>query len=817
MSKQTFLELLHAETEAEIEEIIKKYDMDGAEYWIPYGKQDSNWSIIGNQSSSAEKALVEKITNSVDAVVMRRCLELGIDPRGKEAPNSPREALKTFFDIDYGKMGNTTDTYADQVSGQIYLMATSKDMKPIKRLGRGAHINLCLFDSGEGQSPNRLDDTILSLLRGNKQGIPFTQGNYNQGGSGALMYCGEKGYCLVVSKRCTTIHPNRIDESDDSIDKWGWTLTRLEMRKDTKDPMFTYYAPNGKIMRFDAETLPLKPEVIKGEQAKRYLEYEGSCTAGLPYKVEVPYGTAIKMFNYSLKQKGPLVSHFKYEISKCILDTYLPITLVDCRKNKYNNEIYFRGFNKLLEDDMKEKDPANRLINENFPIKTTFKVGVQDVVITAYGLNRRKGGKKDHNSFIGEHSPIRFTLGQQFQGEMSKAIISNSGLGIIKDQLLLIVEFPNIDANFKKDLFMTDRERLLDKAPKKEIIDQIKSFLTHDPTLQQFASDQMSQRVQEESESKEGVKSALEKWIKQDPNIQRALGFGKLLASFRKVTQKSDDGEPGMDNPGGGVSVPLEAEKIETKFFPTYFIPVLNKKDNKYQKSVVKGSSFSIKCKTDMNEDFFDRFDRPGYVSLKYNGEEVTHVNRVVKNGKVSFNFTKKVATKLGEQKLTIKVGCVEGDVFYYYEVDLHVIDKKKDPVKPKEDEKKQYNGLPHFELVYKDDWTEEMNEETGAGLQTFRDETRYLINMDNLYLRNKLDSIKTEGEKEYYKQSYIYSMLLSAIALKNHEEEKKKSASIEEEKPIEEVVTKSMETVARTFFITEQLSADMRKNFVDN
>ena len=57
-----------------------------------------HFSIIGNQQSRPEAALVEKIVNSVDARLMNQCLVQGIDPTSSAAPCSIRHAVAQFFE-----------------------------------------------------------------------------------------------------------------------------------------------------------------------------------------------------------------------------------------------------------------------------------------------------------------------------------------------------------------------------------------------------------------------------------------------------------------------------------------------------------------------------------------------------------------------------------------------------------------------------------------------------------------------------------------------------------------------------------------------
>ena len=66
---------------------------------------------------------------------------------------------------------------------------------------RPEQLNITISDCGEGQTPDKLPDTILSLNRSNKQNIAFVQGQFNQGGTGALRFCGQENPQLVISRR----------------------------------------------------------------------------------------------------------------------------------------------------------------------------------------------------------------------------------------------------------------------------------------------------------------------------------------------------------------------------------------------------------------------------------------------------------------------------------------------------------------------------------------------------------------------------------------------------------------------------------------
>lgn len=76
------LRLLKSEMEEEVIAILREYGYwDDRTVWKPYGDIQNNRSIVSNQQSSAVAALVEKLVNSIDAVLTAECFRRGIDPK----------------------------------------------------------------------------------------------------------------------------------------------------------------------------------------------------------------------------------------------------------------------------------------------------------------------------------------------------------------------------------------------------------------------------------------------------------------------------------------------------------------------------------------------------------------------------------------------------------------------------------------------------------------------------------------------------------------------------------------------------------------
>ena len=178
--KKLFGELYFAPTEDTVDDVIQSHpDIFKDENWFPLGGDENKFPIVRNQQSNPIAALVEKVTNSIDAVLVRKCYEAGIDPESPEAPKSMEQAIKEFFPEN--KQWDL-QTFRRKQAEEIQVVAD----------GPPRNTSVIIYDNGEGQHPEDFESTFLSLLRGNKINIHFVQGKYNMGGSGALVFCGKK-------------------------------------------------------------------------------------------------------------------------------------------------------------------------------------------------------------------------------------------------------------------------------------------------------------------------------------------------------------------------------------------------------------------------------------------------------------------------------------------------------------------------------------------------------------------------------------------------------------------------------------------------
>ena len=296
-TKQLFNELYFAQTEDDVDKIVNTHpDIFKSENWYPLGGNENNFAVIENQQSTPIAALIEKITNSIDAVLMKKCLEADIDPKSNSAPRSMEEAKVKFF--------------ADHRDWDLP-RTRSKQAENIQIIADGPRFNtsLTIYDNGEGQHPEKFEDTFLSLLEGNKAEIHFVQGKYNMGGSGAIVFCGKKRYQLIGSKRYS------------NTGRFGFTLIRehplsKEEEKTKKNTWYEYLKVNGEIPAFHAEqqTLDLHNRTFTT-------------------------GTIIKLYSYDLPagSRSVISRDLNRSLNEYLFEPVLPVITVD-KKERYPDD-----------------------------------------------------------------------------------------------------------------------------------------------------------------------------------------------------------------------------------------------------------------------------------------------------------------------------------------------------------------------------------------------------------------------------------------------------------------------------------------------
>ena len=751
-NKDLALKLAYAETEEDVIEILKNEKRwDDMSCWRPYGDNENNISTIGNQQSNSDAALVEKLINSVDAMLMKECALRGIDAESDKAPQSTVEALQLFYNVPYGKIKMLDKKTRNKMSNNIILAATGKIH---------GEENLIIVDKGEGQTPNSLPNTILSLSRSNKLKVPFVQGKFNMGGTGALPFCGKYHLQLVISKRC----PEIADKNEPHFSEWSVTVVRKEApREGRKSSMYTYLTDkDGKILSFNEKSLPIIPCSEDSDEAN------------------LEYGTFIKLYNYDMKgYKTNIVMDFNYRLSLLVPELAHPIRIRECRPGYSGNTLAttLNGMTTRLYDDPREN------IEESFPSFETFIIDGQKLDISIYLF---KKGKQEN--YRGKHEGILFTVNGQTQGILPDTFFNKVNLSYIKDSILLIVDCSDMDISHQENLFMTSRDRLRNSEFSKKLETELQNILKNHRGLKEAEQQRRTEALKDKINDDKPLKDVLQNILKKSSVLTKLFINGTSISSPISGKDKTNKG------------------KFSGKKHPTFFILTGKIKDGKLIKRVPINHSFRIQFETDAQNDYFARIIDPGRLVLKKGGENRSDLQQSLNlfDGVATLTISLPTDAKVGDHydfEITVIDSCISETFTNLFEV---IVDEPQDyssgcstrekTKRHNENGKNQSRGfaMPEIHPIYKNEWDlNNMNEQSALKYVPTDSGGDYFVNMDNKYLLIELSSIKDKNKMELTKSRFTYSMAIIAMSIigyyKNRQED---DEDVDIEEQVAEITT---------------------------
>jgi len=742
--KDLCIALAKSESEKEVIDILKKWGYwDNPTAWRYYGDNENNFAVIGNQQSAPDSALVEKIVNSVDAVLMRECLRRGIDPESNDAPPTIEDALDKFFGIKYGILTNLLPSERRKLAENILLVATGKKSNP----------NYLIIDKGEGQTPKKMPETFLSLTKSNKLRIPFVQGKFNMGGTGALQFCGKHNLQLIISKRDPQIV--EIEGDDDTSEYWGFTIIRrIDPEKGMKSSAFKYLAPGGKVPMFKAKSLPLLPG-----------DYP------IPYEKPLEWGTFIKLYEYQLVGlKTAVYFDLYYRLAVLLPNIALPVLLVERRKG-YKAQAYdivLSGLSVRLEEDKYSN------IEEGFPSSANVKIKGQEMNIQIFVFKRRK-----EIHYKTRKEGIIFTVNGQAHGFIPDSFFTRKSVGMsyLADSLLIIADCSKFDGRTREDLFMNSRDRLREGELKKEIEANLAELIKKHQGLRELKE----RRRREEIEGKIGdakpLVEVIEKVIKNSPTLS------KLFVKGVKITN------PFNLTPTGQNEKPFKGKK-----YPTYFELRKEFPYNK-PKHCPLNQRFRVQFETDVENNYFKRDQNPGEFKLILNDETLVEDYILnLWNGIANLTVPLPEDCKVGDLlKYKVEVNDISRIapflITFYVLVDPPLEKKKGKPgerIKPPGDKEGERHipssfDIPNIIEVRSSEWDKYgFDKESALKVRdTGEDGYDFYINMDNVYLLTEIKG-RFKSDPKVLEAQYKYGMILIGMSLLKELEEKEEESIYE-------------------------------------
>jgi hypothetical protein len=756
---QLFRDLYKADCETNVDAVVHKHAAVFADprNWRRLGGIDNNFGVVENQQSSPIASLIEKLTNCIDALLMRQCHEEGVDPKSEDAPRSMAEAVGRFFpnhkQWDYPR-GTERRLQAEQI--QILADGPKKDT------------SLVIYDDGEGQHPQDFETTFLSLLRGNKNDIHFVQGKYNMGGSGAIAFCGKKRYQLIASRRY------------DGTGKLGFTLVRKhpfvgDEEHRFKSTWYEYLVIGGAIPAVDVQSLDL----------------------GL-HKRMFTTGTIIKLYSYQLPTGiSDIARDLNQSINEYLFEPALPLYTIE-KEERYPlavRERHLFGLKRRLEQE------DSSYVEDYFSEQAEYE-GIGTLKVTCYVFKARvdrKSAKETRQTisreFFKNNMSVLFSLNGQVHGYFSSEFISRTlKMNLLKNYLLIHVDCTGLTPEFRNELTMASRDRLKAGGELHWLRQQIADMLSKSK-LAEINKRRKEVLDLDSSQADDLVRSFAD-------NLPLNSEMTKLLDQVFKLDRSDPKAEKeGKQHKQKTTKKHIEDKAFEPKRFPSFFRLSAKGNGSIPAISIPKGSQRTIYFSTDVENMYFDRVEEPGDLQialLDQEDNETTGGNRAGKgnsvsavlnvrksspnDGMIKLHLNPTEAAQAGEsfkvQATLTNPGGNFAQAFW-----VKVRDPQKPPKKKEVQPEQKDLGLPAYKLMAKEpthtDWlsweaAEDLGAEAGHEMvmhpvaegDTLK---MILINMDStvwMDFRAGLGKSPTEDQLTVSQRRYIASVYFHTLFL---------------------------------------------------
>lgn len=571
--RELFTSLLGAGTEDEVQSILASEGLaDDPTKWTPYGDNESFYGVVENQQAHPVPALVEKITNGIDAILEKKVREDGIDIKSKEAPGSVQEALDRYFpnhrDWDLGEARR-------RQAGDLQIVAS----------GPRRDTSLLIYDNGVGQAPADFPGTFLSLLRGNKNEVHFVQGKYNMGGAGAIAFCGDRRFQLVASKRYDGSQP------------LGFTLLRrhppeLAAAAGRKNTWYEYLVFDGQVAAIDIEDLDV------GLEGRMFTT-----------------GSLLKLYSYRLPEgaRSIISRDLNVSLNEFLFEPALPFLTVDTSQRYPDNRalatlVY--GLKRRLEADAETVETRFSLVSQ------TAEFGELRITVYVFKARSRNQGVKETKQYIQREyfkndMTVLFSLNGQVQGSYTSEFVTRAlKMPLLKDYLLIHVDCSNLHLGVRNELFMASRDRLK-AGDKADAIRRHLRDLLSDSELGDIAKRRKASLNLDDQDAGQMLRQ-----LTRNLTINESLS--KILRQTFNLPDRPAGGAERPREDKGSKTVQREAPPFNPQRYPSVF-RVRGGDGGEGGLRLFKlplGGSRTISFATDVENDYFDRTDDPGELKL---------------------------------------------------------------------------------------------------------------------------------------------------------------------------------------------------------
>ena len=488
-TRELCLALARAECEERVSEIIRKHPvLCRPENWRPYGNVPNNLGTVTGQSPQSVPSLIEKITNSIDAMLIKECRLKGEDPEAPTTPRSMEEAAMKYFGLTDASYIDLPDPKRRELASNIQIIAEGDKKTP----------NLAIYDNGEGQYPQDFPNTFVSLNRNNKRKIFFVQGKYNMGGTAVLPFCGENRYQLIISKK-------NLPSSADS--PFGFTLVRRNrgVGENVKMSWYEYcVSANGGVFEFSSQPLEL----------------------GL-HNIRFNGGSYIKLFNYDLSNPSDITLDLWRDLNRFLCKPALPVLLCEKRFTGSKTPTKLMHGNR-----MRCFLDSRESIETIIPIK--IKSDKVEYPIEAFVFKKEVEARE----FIRDMALV-FTVNGQVQHSIDNRFVGQDlKKAYLKGHILISVDCSNMPRELHEDIFMSSRSQMRDREEYRNLLDSIIKELKDNDYLVALDEEWRKDQIFKNPKDEQFLKSIVGRLLREDKEIEKLLGFSGGVLSNELLTVK---------------------------------------------------------------------------------------------------------------------------------------------------------------------------------------------------------------------------------------------------------------------------------------
>lgn len=723
-NKEILLALLKAETEDEVTKLVEAHPFFKRCGWFRYGDDGSrpdfnNIGFIKAQAPEPVGALVEKITNGIDATLILKCLENNMPISGEGAPQTMREAITRFYGEKYLDLGNLDQKEIQKLAANtVRIIAEGNLEQP----------TITVVDFGEGQATGDFIRTFLSLGGSTKMKIKFVQGVYNQGGSAALQFAGENGYQLILSRRAPT-----IDKGQHS-DYWGFTLVRSRYEEGNKTDWYEYCVLKTSEL-YEVPGFPYEPLVI------------------LPNKEAFTSGTLIRLYNYQLKQPSFITTqregHLAREVNKKLFSMALPVQFHESRKElagweKGKNDITrIYGLWRLINKKAEQKNLIKEFLPRNADLGV-FGLRKIDIVVLNDESKESEQYRKGPRVFLTVN-------GQTHHYEMTSFLKTKCLLPDLADYMIVHVDLSDAGYQAYKTL-NTSRTGPVETRNWEIFHERLTNSIKGDERLKELDEEYRNRKLAHSQPEDKDLNRYISKLVQDNPFWAQLLNIGK---------------EVPVEEPRGE-----KHKKYEGKYLPTFFRVIGDAK-----KEIPYNRYARVRMETDATNDYLVREKDRG--EIKWSPSRLVQISQyTLKDGVVPFRFDPIAGVKIGEAETIIFELLYPGKESLKVEMEVKIGEYQEPQVKEKGEKRPpqtQEKNRPKLEKVYKADWPgmgpegTDWTEEDIAKVNQTQESIIVYINADAKILHefpkrnprfNSGDAIRAI-QRHYFAALYLYSVAL--------------------------------------------------------